>query len=140
MKTIYRTKDNKEFDTEQEAVYHEKSLQKSVEVNTTQMMIFDLIKRASFNGFDGEHTVNYLIKNKDKWIGVMPEIEYYALRDIDDDMFHIDTLLIKCKDVATANKFLPLLKRNCSPDEIDTEEDKADYNGKTKRIIRMWWD
>jgi len=140
MKTIYRTKDNKEFETEQEAVYHEKSLQKNTEVNTTQMMIFDLIKRASFNGFDGEHTVNYLIKNKDKWIGVMPEIEDYALRDISNDSFHIDTLLVKCKDEETAKEFNHLLKRNCSPDEISLEVDTQDYNGKSKRIIRMWWD
>lgn len=140
MKTIYRTKDNKEFDTEQEAVYHEKSLQKEVEINTTQMLVFDLIKRASFNGFDGEHTVNYLIKNKDKWVGVMPEVEDYALRDIDDDFFHIDTLLIKCKDEENAKEFLKLLKKNCSPNEISIEQDTQDYNGKAKRIIRMWWD
>lgn len=140
MKTIYRTKDNKEFDTEQEAVYHEKSLQKKIEINTTQMLVFDLIKRASFNGFDGEHTVNYLIKNKDKWIGVMPEVEDYALRDIDNDSFHIDTLLIKCKDEESAKEFLKLLKKNCSPEEISVEQDTQDYQKKAKRIIRMWWD
>ena len=140
MKKIYRTKDNKEFESEQEAVYHERSLQKNTEVNTTQMMIFDLIKRASFNGFDGEHTVNYLIKNKDKWIGVMPEVEDYALRDISEDSFHIDTLLVKCKDEETAKAFVPLLKKNCSPDEISIEVDTQDYGLKSKRIIRMWWD
>ena len=140
MKIIYRTKDNKEFDTEKEAVYHERSLQRNTEVNTTQMIVFDLIKRASFNGFDGEHTVNYLIKNKNKWIGVMPEIEDYALRDIDDDIVHIDTLLVKCESIEVAKEFLPLLKRNLSPDEIDLIEDTQDYNGKSKRIIRMWWD
>jgi hypothetical protein len=140
MKIIYKTKDNKEFETEQEAVYHEKSLEKNTSVNTTQMMVFDLIKRASFNGFDGEHTVNYLIKNKDKWIGVMPEIEDYALRDIDDDSFHIDTILIKCETPEIAKEFLPLLKRNVSPDEISVEEDSQDYNRKSKRIIRLWWD
>lgn len=140
MKTIYRTKDNKEFETEQEAVYHEKSLQKEVEVNTTQMLVFDLIKRASFNGFDGEHTVNYLIKNKGKWVGVMPEVGDYALRDISADCFHIDTLLIKCKNAESAKEFLPLLKRNLNPDELSTEEDTQDYQGKEKRIIRLWWD
>jgi len=140
MKKIYRTKDNKEFETEQEAIYHERSLQENTEVNTTQMMVFDLIKRASFNGFDGEHTVNYLIKNKDKWVGVMPEIEDYALRDISDDIFHIDTILVKCRDEETAKEFKLLLRKNCSPDEISLEQDGQDYNGKSKRIIRMWWD
>lgn len=140
MKVIYRTKDNKEFETEQEAVYHEKSLQKEIEVNTTQMLVFDLIKRASFNGFDGEHTVAYLIKNKDKWVGVMPEIEDYALRDISNNSFHIDTLLVKCKDEGVAKEFSKLLKKNCSPDAINVEEDRHDYRGKAKRIIRMWWD
>lgn len=140
MKIIYKTKDDKEFEKEQDAVYHEKSLQKTKEVNTTQMMVFDLIKRASFNGFDGEHTVNYLIKNKDKWIGVMPVVKDYALRDIVGDSFHIDTLQVKCKDTETAQEFIKLLKKNCSPDEIGLEEDTQDYNGKSKRIIRLWWD
>ena len=140
MEIIYRTKDNKEFNIEREAVYHERSLQRETDVNTTQMMVFDLIKRSSFNGFDGEHTVNYLIKNKDKWVGVMPEVEDYALRDIEGDHFHIDTLLVKCKDEGIAKEFKVLLKKNCSPDEISIEQDSQDYNGKSKRIIRMWWD
>ena len=140
MKTIYRTKDNKEFETEREAVYHEKSLERKSDVNTTQSLIFDLIKRASFNGFDGEHTVNYLIKNKDKWIGVMPEVEDYALRDIADDSFHIDTLLIKCENQSIAREFMPLLKRNLNPDECSLIEDTQDYREKSKRIIRLWWD
>lgn len=140
MEKIYKTKDGKEFQTERDAVYHEKSLQKKTEINTTQSLVFDLIKRASFNGFDGEHTVNYLTKNKDKWVGVMPKVEDYALRDIDSDSFHIDTLLIKCDNSEKASEFMPLLKRNCSPDEISLEVDNQDYNGKSKRIIRMWWD
>lgn len=140
MKKIFRTKDGKEFEKEQDAVYHEKSLQRDVEVNTTQMLVFDLIKRASFNSFDGEHSVNYLIKNKEKWIGVMPEVEDYALRDIADDSFHIDTLLVKCKDAETAKEFSALLKRNLNPDECILEEDTQNYDGKTKRIIRLWWD
>lgn len=140
MKVIYRTKDDKEFDTEQEAVYHEKSLQKETEVNTAQMLVFDLVKMASFNGFDGEHCVKYLIKNKEKWAGVMPEWEDYALRDIDDNTFHMDTLLIKCKDEKSASEFLPLLKKNLNPDEASLEEDRHDYREKSKRIIRLWWD
>jgi hypothetical protein len=140
MEKIYRTKDGVEFESESDAIYHEKSLQKNTEINATQMLVFDLIKRASFNGFDGEHTVNYLTKNKDKWVGVMPEVEDYALRDIDDDSFHIDTVLVKCKNEETAKEFKDLLKRNLSPDEISLEVDTQDYNGKAKRIIRMWWD
>src|SRR5690606_16132735 len=119
---------------------HEKELQRNTEINTTQMLVFDLIKRASFNGFDGEHAVNYLIKNKDKWIGIMPQVQDYALRDISSDSFHIDTLLIKCKDEQTAKDFMTLLKRNLNPDECSLEIDTQDYSGKSKRIISLWWD
>lgn len=140
MELIYRTKDNQVFDNERDAIYHEKTLEKNADVNVTQMLVFDLIKRASFNGFDGEKAVSYLVKNKDKWIGVMPEVEYYALRDIDDDSFNIDTLLVRCLDEDTARLFMPLLKINLSPDEINVEEFKGDYGVKTKNIIRLWWD
>ena len=92
------------------------------------------------NGFDGEHCVNYLIKNKDKWVGVMPEVQYYALRDISGNSFHIDTIQIKCKDEETAKTFFPLLKRNLTPDEISLEVDEGDYSNKSKRIINLWWD
>ena len=130
MKVIYKTKDNKEFDNELDAIRHERDITRKTEINTTQELVFELLKRASFNGFDGEHTVSYLIKNKDKWDGVMPRIEYYALRDIEDDSFHIDTVEVKCIDDETAEVFAPMLSRNLHPQDCSIDGN----------IIRMWWD
>lgn len=130
MKVIYKTKDNKEFDNERDAVWHEKELVKDESINTTQQLVFELLKRASFNGFDGEHTVSYLVKNKDKWNGVMPKIDYYALRDIGHDMFHIDTIEVSCRSEETAETFSVLLKRNLHPQECFVD----------KNIITLWWD
>lgn len=136
MNIIYKTKDNKEFDNELDATRHERFLRQKVEINTTQMIVFDLIKRASMNALDGEHIVDYLIKNKDKWVGVMPIVEHYALRDIDDDIFHIDEIRIRCHNEESAKKFIPLLKRNLHPDEISIEDKSREFNS----TIRLWWD
>lgn len=140
MEKIYRTIDNKEFLTEREAYYHEKSLKENLDINTTQRIVFDLLERASFNGLDGQKVVEYLMKNKDSWIGVMPEVDGYALRDICGDMFNIDTVLVKCRDEETAKTFKEHLKRNCHPDEISIEVDEHGYGSKNKTVVRMWWD
>jgi len=140
MKTIYRTKDGEEFEKELDALYHEKSLEKKSTVNPTQMLVFDLIKRSSFNGFDGEKTVNYLVKNKENWVGVMPKVEDYALRDIDGDSFHIDTIQILCKDEESARNLLPKMKKALNADEAGLEADRHDYQNKAQRIIWLWWD
>lgn len=124
---------------ERDAIFHERQMDKNNNINTTQMLVFDLLKRASFNGFDGEHCVKFLINNKDKWNGVMfKNNDYYALRDIDDDSLHIDTVEVLCRDEETARSFMKVLKKNLSPDDISI--DKLDYNSKDKRRITMWWD
>lgn len=137
MNIVYKTKDGKEFNKEMDALNHEMSLNKNNDINATQLLVFELIKKMSFNGLDGEHVVNYLTKNKDKWTGVIFSIDSCALRDIEDDFFNADTILVYCNDNETAKSFISLLKRNLVPDEIGIED--LDFNLK-KCVIRMWWD
>lgn len=141
MKIIFKTKDGKEFDNEFEAEYHENDLEKNKTINLTQSLILDVIKQGSFNGFNAEETVAFLIKNKKYWVGVMPEFQYYALRDIDDNCLNFDTVLIKCKDEESAKTFYKIIKKEISPESVSIEIDEGDYGTKKqKRIIRLWWD
>jgi hypothetical protein len=141
MKAIFRTKDGKEFDYERDAIYHEKSLEKSTEINATQSLMFDLIKRASFNGFDGEQAVKFLIRNRDLWKGVtMGNEEYYTLRDIDEDSWHADTLKVLAVDENAAQTLKKKIKASLSPDEISIENLSSSAVGDQGTVVRAWWD
>lgn len=142
MKTVYKTDDGKEFDLERDALYHEQSLRKNDEINGTQELMFQLIERASFNGFDGEKTVKFLRKNRSLWDGVtMGNDDYYTLRDIEDDSWHADTLKILARE-GCAEELKKKVKQSLSPDEISIEplssSRSADSEG--KKVIRAWWD
>jgi len=140
--TIYKTKDGKEFESEMEAIRHEKTLEKKVEVNVTQELMFNLIERASFNGFDGEKAVKFLKKNKELWKGAtMGNDYYYTLRDIEDDMWHADTLKVLCETEENAEILKKKIKTSLSPDEISLEPlSNSSMDRGQKLVIRAWWD
>lgn len=68
---------------------------------TVQEIQFELIKRASFNNFNGKQIVKDLQKNKKLWKGVIMAREAYSkpinlinLRDIQKNTWNVDTLYI----------------------------------------------
>lgn len=133
MKTIFRTSDEKEFENKRDAEYHEMNLTKKEGINHTQFLMFELIKRGNWNGFNGEEIVAYLLKNKDLWDGVILNTDYYCLRDIEDDNYFCDTLWIKTsedkvKDLKTK------IKRNLNPDEISVQRELGCV------YLSCWWD
>lgn len=121
---------------------------------TVQELQFELMKRASFNGFSGEQVVKDLKKNKGLWKGafmfMLPAYEpinLIPLRDIEDNEWNVDTLFIN-----TNKKNLTELLRIVSTwnaDEVEVEKGKkaCDFLGswskemeENTRIIKVWWD
>lgn len=141
MKKIFRTKDGKEFETESDAINHESSLEKDTTINTMQELMFKIIERASFNGFDGQKTVKFLRRNKSLWRGVtMGNDDYYTLRDIEDDIWNADTLKILCV-AGKEQELKKKVKASLSPDEISIESLNDDaFGGRESKVIRAWWD
>lgn len=132
MKILYEAIDGTVFDSEHEAFRHERDLRKSAEVNITQGLIFDLITRCSFNGFDGPEIVKFFLGTVGEWQGVVPEIEDVTLRDIDEDFFFVDTIRVRCLTQEATSDLFKKIKKHLHPDECDIENDK--------RTIRLWWD
>ena len=142
IKTKYITDDKKEFDTFDDAMYHEKHLIKKSK-NTAQELMFELMKIASFNGFDGEYVVNKLKERTDLWDGAVMDSngEYYTIRDIPQGFWHVDILRITPKP----NKKIELekwVRNEIGGDEIGWKNVNKDWQGKPlePEQLEIWWD
>lgn len=127
---------------------------------TIQDIQFELMERASFNGFDGEKVVRSLKKHKDLWEGVVMDRASYCFHMSDDDHAKID--LIKLRDISSDEWNVDTLF--ILPQEGKEEElikvarrwgaDEVDFLGESesgrllgiggaygkKTILRVWWD
>lgn len=131
---------------------------------TIQELQFELMERASFNGFDGEKVVASLQNHSNLWRGVVMDRAYYGeanehgwvsggvnlikLRDIKDNYWNVDTLFI----LPTQGKEteLELLAQEWGADEVDWvggEEAcrmlgsySPEGRSNSKAILRVWWD
>ena len=76
-------------------------------INKTQKLVFELMKKATFNEFDGKKVVKDLIENRDLWRAVVMDREGYSpynesllvidlikLRDLEADVYNVDTVFI----------------------------------------------
>lgn len=120
---------------------------------TIQEIILELIKRSSFNEFDGERVVKDLKSNRKLWNGVIMEREAYGdpinlikLRDISDNYHNVDTLFILPKKGKEAALYK--IAKKWKADEIDwIGGDMAcrllgssEMKGNPKAILRLWFD
>lgn len=121
---------------------------------TIQDLNLELIKRATFNGFNGEKVVKSLNKHRDLWKSalmdgeciVFPKLErrqtvhdiyWIKLRDLDSDIWNVDTLFIIPQD-GKEQELLKIAKRWYA-DEVDYI--KVDEGGLVNtNILRLWWD
>jgi hypothetical protein len=120
---------------------------------SVQELNFELMKRASFNGFDGVKVVKSLIKHRELWESVVmdgecivfPRLEsrqsvhdiyWIKLRDMSDNLWNVDTLFIipneGCKDE------LFKIARRWYADEIDYVD--VNMGGRKCTVLRLWWD
>lgn len=113
-----------------------------------QGLEFELIKKASFNEFDGVVVVEDLKKHKDLWRGVVMDRGSYGcyedgmnlikLRDIEDDCWNVDTLYILAVDTKTEE--LKKLAEKWEADEVSYMKEPYLGGGKYTKVLRVWWD
>ena len=124
------------------------------EINETQKLVLELIKRASFNNFNGRAVVDDLIKNKHLWRAVVMDREGYdcidliKLRDLPDDFWNVDTLFILPEKGKEDD--LLLLSTNWKADEVKWIGGKKacdmlgiwtdELEENDKLILSLWWD
>ena len=128
---------------------------------TTQELQFELMKKGSFNGFDGEEVVRFFQDNPVLWQGVIFDrgssnamnghpfaecIDLIRLRDIPDDCWNADTLYITPKKGREAD-LKERIEEKLGADEVDWMDPKGTLGllgpfspNPLTAVLRVWWD
>ena len=126
-----------------------------MEERTIQEIVFELIKRSSFNEFDGKRVVGDLKKHSGLWEGVIMDrpgnnlpIDLTKLRDISDNQYNVDTIFIIPKKGKESQ--LHKLAKKWKADEIDwikgelacqlLGDGSTGIKKNPKAILSIWWD
>jgi hypothetical protein len=121
---------------------------------TIQELQFELIKRASFNGFDGERVVSSLLEHKDLWRGVVMDTASYCshnefgqepeekinltkLLNIENNLWSVDTLYILPQ--TGKEKELVELAETWEADEVSYGQYHLGIPN-APEVLRVWWD
>lgn len=124
-------------------------------LNEVQKLNFELMKKATFNSFDGEKVVKALEEHQDLWVGavmdrasycmhksdespVSEKIDLIKLRDISDGYWNIDTLFI-VPQVGQEDQ-LEMLAKTWEADEVDWMSNPDLGTSRPPRVLRVWWD
>ena len=116
-------------------------------ISSAQELVFEMMKNASFNEFNGEKVVESLKTNRllwrDAWMGrTGGYADLVVLRDLHEDHINIDELFI----IAAEGKATELkaLAETWKADEVGwlTKEDTQRQLGTGDRlkVLRVWWD
>ena len=111
---------------------------------TIQELHLELIRRASFNNFDGERVVEDLLADKGLWQGVVmdrgaygKDIDLIKLRDIPDNYWNVDTLFILAAE--GKEEELMDLAKSWDADEVNWMI-KPSLGGGDGKVLSVWWD
>jgi len=128
---------------------------------TVQEIQLELIRRSKFNSFDGETVRELLRANRGLWRGVIfdrPGLANYAeptrllmgglikLRDIEDDIWNVDTLFVLTHTLAGARELATAFEESGtgampSVHDDQREMDMALGTGRQEYgILTVWWD
>lgn len=135
---------------------------KKYKINEIQAIQLELMKRASFNSFDGEAVVEDLIKNRNLWEACIMirdlgakvmyhiplNVEYInndliSLRDLAEDFWNVDTLYIIINP--NKGKEIKLLAKGWDASKITmlskekTDERLGSWPSR-KKVLMIWWD
>ena len=120
------------------------------EINQIQALQFALMKRSSFNEFDGPRVVRDLLANRGLWCGALMDRAgsnfLIKLRDLGHSYWNVDTLYILSSG---AND--EALRRIAEHWRADTVEwvsgrpaerllGESLSGGRSPRILEVWWD
>lgn len=116
-----------------------------VELGDVQKLYLELIKKSSFNNFDGEVVVEKLCERKDLWKSViMTQCSGLGitLRDLSGDHNNVDSLVVLTnKDCL--NEFLEFVEEAFNADEKTVCEGNAAtqyLGGGEGVVVEFWWD
>jgi hypothetical protein len=126
---------------------------------TVQQIQFELLRRSSFNAFDGERVVASLLAHRDLWesvmmdrVGIMrpghlPAHGLIKLRDLADNCWNVDTLYVLTPNVRSARELARIIEQEegwggmvrVHDDQQDVDD--ALGSGREERaIVTVWWD
>lgn len=124
-------------------------------VNEIQEIHFRLIRRATFNEFDGGRVADDLLARRDLWEAVMMDreapLQLIKLRDMPDDYWNVDTLFILTTDAGAEGELEEMAERWKADDfsfysvSRDREEMAAQglmlgTSSDGLYVARIWWD
>jgi len=114
---------------------------------TVQDIQLELIRRSSFNSFDGERIIKALVDRIHiSRPGKLPLSGLIKLRDLDDNLWNADTLYILTPDRNCAHKLVTVAKEDRwggeehifdDPEEVDMALGGAERG---QAVVRFWWD
>ncbi|WP_194816053.1 hypothetical protein [Nocardia sp. XZ_19_385] len=128
---------------------------------TVQEIQLDLIRRSSFNNFDGPRVVASLQRHRELWVaacidrlndwaenpGWLPDMSLIKLRDLDSDSWNVDTLFILTSSPDTAHEmarvvceeqwYADRIKVHTDPEEICSALGSGERN---YGLLSVWWD
>jgi len=128
---------------------------------TVQDIQLELIRRTTFNSFDGEKVYASLLKHRHLWLAVLldrPGVANYAepshllisglikLRDLADNYWNADTLFVLTRTQALAEEFTRIADEEewSSMTQIYRNQKDIDMALGTGRqeygLLSMWWD
>ena len=110
-----------------------------------QRLMFDLIRLASFNDFDGQMVVQNLTEHRDLWLGcIMDGNDLIKLRDISDNLWNADTLYIITTGVDDEKLERMATDLWCANEVIYLNKDEAEHRLGTYpceyKVLKIWWD
>jgi hypothetical protein len=118
---------------------------KTKPINPTQRVVLDLMKRSSYNEFDGDRVVRSLNSERELWSAAYMVPEAYPLlplRDLPDGYHNVSTLYIMGSGVNDDKLFA--VAKSWGADEISwlTDQEAAHLMGGAGRghVLRVWWD
>jgi len=116
-------------------------------INPVQSLEFQMIRRASFNNFDGREVVRDLLKHRRLWCGAVMDTgdgTLLKLRDIDENVWNVDTLYVLPS--GADSRALRRLAQRWRADGVDwvigakASQLLGEHGPGIRRILEIWWD
>lgn len=113
-------------------------------INPTQRIVLNLMKRSSYNEFDGERVVRDLNSEADLWNAAYMLADgapLLPLRDLPEGYHNVSTLYLMSSGLN--DEKLVALARTWRADEVEwLPDDEATQlmGGGRGHVLRVWWD
>jgi len=121
----------------------------SKKISEAQKFQLDLISRTNFNLCDGKRVAELLEENRSLWRAVMMPLDLISLRDMEDSVWHADTLYIYVEE-GYQFQLEELVKEQFNADEVQwiggsSAVDIMGASGegfeeRSEVILSVWWD